>query len=650
LKSFISEQAKNLNEKKVTRESIIKELKEKLKHIPIICPNKPSCDRCNQFISNQTELFAFVETKPSEHETRLTIHNFIIKTQEFYFKRLSQMLIAKAFGQIKSAETLEKIEKRLREELKVKREYTDSDIVKISGKIWRDIEKEAAEGVKEVSVTEQIEAEIFGIYNDGPAFIQDFKGDVIKTLMNIPAVSKAIIEKGKAYLSGESGFLETNQVYELEGQLGEISQIILNEDNAQNYQTGMVARLKRKVEKIIVDFEKINKLKVKTEFKWKLHAFATQKFLMKMWSKQTEWDEQNNPLTILRKNKSQYMDVIIERLKYGFNYDSDGMIAGNCLLNAIKQKALKAANRQRIDDVLALDWLTNTETVRLKYFSELVDEVKEHIFERALNHFNDPKNLIEIWFRIQIIDFSTGKEFDKFSQTFISEIERVIQDVRNSSSIIEIRAYIEKYISSCDEINFPPGLDPNKANDTEIEIYKNRLIEVLNDNNKQMNKTSETYFMSPCDDKQVMDRLGCTHACPLCSALCWGQRGHDEDSGETQKHHTCHQPMGLSGTKYRDSNELLPDSCHHNRHPEWWVGNELMPWDEMKKLDKYNNWKYETHVNNQFNDLMNWFFYKLHESIAQNKGFKPAKPDELRTYCMKNLDIGSIMAAINNKI
>jgi hypothetical protein len=41
-----------------------------------------------------------------------------------------------------------------------------------------------------------------------------------------------------------------------------------------------------------------------------------------MWFKQTEWDEQNNPLTILRKNKSQYMDIIIERLEYGFNYDN----------------------------------------------------------------------------------------------------------------------------------------------------------------------------------------------------------------------------------------------------------------------------------------------------------------------------------------
>jgi hypothetical protein len=157
------------------------------------------------------------------------------------------MLSSKALGQIKSAETFEKIEKRLREELKFKREYTDRDIELIAGKIWRDIEKEAAQGVKEVLVTEQIEGEIFGVYNDGPAFIRDFKSNVIKTLMNFPAVSKAKLEKGKAFFTGESDFLETNQVYELEGELGEISQIILNKENAESHQTGMVAKLKKKV-------------------------------------------------------------------------------------------------------------------------------------------------------------------------------------------------------------------------------------------------------------------------------------------------------------------------------------------------------------------------------------------------------------------
>jgi hypothetical protein len=135
-----------------------------------------------------------------------------------------------------------------------------------------------------------------------------------------------------------------------------------------------------------------------------------------------------------------------------------------------------------------------------------------------------------------------------------------------------------------------------------------------------MNITTEICFMSPSDDKLVMDRLGCTHACPLCSALCWGQRGHGEDSGETQKHHTCHLPMGLSGRMHRDSKELLSMSCHNNkRSTKLWVDDELMSWESMQKLDRYKNWIYRTHVNKKFNDLMNWFCCKLHESIAQNK-------------------------------
>jgi hypothetical protein len=413
----------------------------------------------------------------------------------------------------------------------------------------------------------------------------------------------------------------------------------------------MVAKLKKKVEKIIVDFEKINKLKLKTEFKWKLHAFANQKFRINMLTKQNEWDEKNNPLTILHKNKSQYMDVIFERLKYGFNYDSDGMIAGNCLLNAIKQKAIKAGNRQRIDDVLGIGWLTNSESVRLKYFSELVEEIKNKNLRPALNHFDGPKNQIEFWFIKQVNSFSTGKELDKFSETFKAEIDHVIQDVRNSSNITGIRAYIENYISSCDGINFPPGLDSNKANETEIGIFKNRLIEVLNDNKKQMNITSEIQFMSPLDDKQVMDRLGCTHACPLCSALCWGQRGHDEDSGETQKHHTCHQPMGLNGTNYIYSSELISDLCHDQRYVgNWWIGNENFSWNSLKQLDFFKIWRYETHVNNKFNDLMKWFYFNLHESIAKEKELQPASSHHLSVYGMYNLDIGSIMAAINDKI
>ncbi len=47
---------------------------------------------------------------------------------------------------------------------------------------------------------------------------------------------------------------------------------------------------------------------------------------------------------------------------------------------------------------------------------------------------------------------------------------------------------------------------------------------------------------------------------------------------------------------------------------------------------------------------MNWFFCKLHESIAQNKKAKPANTLEIKRYCLHDLDIRSIMALIYNRI
>jgi hypothetical protein len=73
--------------------------------------------------------------------------------------------------------------------------------------------------------------------------------------------------------------------------------------------------------------------------------------------------------------------------------------------------------------------------------------------------------------------------------------------------------------------------------------------------------------------------------------------------------------MGLSGTKYRGTNTLLCEACHDEKpSDEWLVGidRERMSWEPMINSEKYKNWKYEAHFNDNFNDLMKWFFIKLH--------------------------------------
>ncbi len=157
------------------------------------------CDRCNQFINNQTELFAFVEKKPREQEIKLTNLKFIKKTLEWYFNYLSQMLSTISFSQIKSTENLEKIELKLRILLQNKKQYTDSVIDECAARIWHEIEKEAAERVTQVSVTDQIISEISRAYSDGPNFLAEFNANPIKTLRKITAVSTTISKKRKNF-------------------------------------------------------------------------------------------------------------------------------------------------------------------------------------------------------------------------------------------------------------------------------------------------------------------------------------------------------------------------------------------------------------------------------------------------------------------
>ncbi len=116
-------------------------------------------------------------------------------------------------------------------------------------------------------------------------------------------------------------------------------------------------------------------------------------------------------------------------------------------------------------------------------------------------------------------------------------------------------------------------------------------------------------------------------------------------------HRTSHQPMGLSGTHKRFSLELNTDPCHDQKHGDkWWHNDVLMTFTELKELPKYKNWFYEPHPQKEFNDLMKWFFFRLHNAIAKRKNMKPALKKHINYYDFKSLDIVKTMAKINNKL
>jgi hypothetical protein len=388
-------------------------------------------------------------------------------------------------------------------------------------------------------------------------------------------------------------------------------------------------------------------MEFKSSFKWKMRYFALQKFRIKMLQAQNSWNAMHNPIEILERNKAQYVNVIKERLKNGFTFHGDGNIAGNVLVNAIYQKAKKAGDSQKIEDVLGIGWLTNSESVRLKYFSELAEKVNKNKLWEALEHFRNPQYRIEEWFRNEVNKFSTGNEFKTFRDTYASQLDRVITDVQNLSTISDIRKYIEEFIIQCESINFPKGLDSSKASKTDLDIFIKSIVDVLN---KGCDTLKDPTFIIPSNDDLVMRRLGCTYSCLLCSALCWGQRGHDEDDGANRKHHTCHQPMGLAGVHYKYSGILIFPACNDQADSDEWIEeNKDMKWGEMKVLKNYENWMFESHVNIKFNDLMKWFFYKLNKSIAQDRELKPTPDDELEKNGFNSIDYGLIIATMRGK-
>jgi hypothetical protein len=638
LKKFVSEQAKKFNKKEITKDEILKTLEKKVKYIPSNCHLGDSCSKCAQVAKNKSDLFALVEKKSSNSETRSTIHDYLNKTREWHFKLLSQMLNAVAFKQVESAGVFEKIELKLKNYVKDEKMDIDVEVQTI----FEEICLEAKNNVTQIPVEENIYREITEAYRDIADFNSKYKNEKVPSLRERPAIDKTSFG---GYLNPFSSnkFLETNQVYDLEGKIDEMINDLLNEYNSEIYQRGMVARMKKHIDSILNDFERVNDLKFKIEFKWAVYLYSNQRFKLKMNNLQKKWDDQNNPFELIHKNKKMYVSVIYERLKYGFSYQSDGSIAGNCLLNAIGQKAQTKIDKQLTENVLQTNWLANSQTVRLKYFTELATTINTGDKSKALKHFENPKNGIEEWYLEFLSSFKEGDKI-KFDRIFMAELSKIRGEICELKSIVEMRKFIENYISPFDGIDFPPGLDSTKALPSDIDNFRNRILEVLDDNEKCTKIYYQIKFVRLNEDKMVMDRLGCTNVCKFCHALCWGQRAHEEDQGGTKQHFTCHQPMGLSGKCQSISKELIAEACHEWKdNSKWEEKGKSMTWKELKNLPKYKDWRFDEHIDAKLIEMMSWFFWSLNEDIAEKYELKPAK----RPKSYSELIFDSILIAVN---
>ncbi|CAG8676863.1 9225_t:CDS:2, partial [Dentiscutata heterogama] len=152
--------------------------------------------------------------------------------------------------------------------------------------------------------------------------------------------------------------------------------------------------------------------------------------------------------------------------------------------------------------------------------------------------------------------------------------------------------------------------------------------------------------------KALDDKRRCTEPCDWCGALCWGGRGHHENSGETNMHHTSHQPGGLKGTRCLHTKKLNAIACHKRPNEsgvQYYIKEEQknLKWDEAKSID-YKNWKFEPHYITNFNEIMCWFFEQLNKDLAKTFGCNPADESELKKYgCLKK-DYNDIISVLHH--
>ncbi|CAG8773895.1 3438_t:CDS:1, partial [Dentiscutata heterogama] len=78
----------------------------------------------------------------------------------------------------------------------------------------------------------------------------------------------------------------------------------------------------------------------------------------------------------------------------------------------------------------------------------------------------------------------------------------------------------------------------------------------------------------------------------------------------------------------------------------WYLGkSDPTEWSTAKDKD-FSNWKFNPHYQKMFNNLMCWFFVKLHEDLANYYISEPKSRKSLKSYGWLNLDYDNIINAL----
>ncbi|CAB4487161.1 uncharacterized protein OCT59_001246 [Rhizophagus irregularis] len=640
LQNWTSDDSSNVNSR--IRNECLELIEKGVKDVTD-CENA-NCVECEKTKKERTALENYLKDKNNdkcEMETKQTIENYIELNRKSSSTKLNQMLEAGFIRKGISSDSFEIINSQLEVILRnIPSEGLSSHQREEKVKeIWNLLRSRIVLKNKVIPVTEYINEEFEREYGFMPANLrQDYKSGII------PDLSKCYAYKTLMMISR---YPEEVHILSLQGTLDNLADLIFVNRDSRHY-TGIIRDAKANVDKILSDFSRKLSVTFLPDFKWNVHLYALLNFKPVIESLQEKWNKENTPLGMFDQKKEEYFKVIDTRLQYGHTLISEGHIAGDYLLRVINKKAMKAGNEERVKAIRDIYWLNSSELVRLKYFEKLAEQVQTGDKEEAIQYFLSPKRRIEDWFRRIVDGYVVGNPKQKFDETFNGEFDRVLQDIRNCKSFDEIKRFVNEYMTKVDKIDYKLNLQSSFTKEN-FKIFHRTIEEELRTKGNGRYPKSEP-FQKPSGDKSVMERLGCTEACYRCGALCWGSRDHHINSGVTKIHHTSHQPEGLTGMYYYSSHNLVAVQCHNWKEDDLFRRGETteQTWTQVKA--DLSDWRFESHCIHYFNDLMCWFFEKLHVDLAKIKDKKPATYDELRRNCCINLNYHNIISILRTKV
>ncbi|GBB93801.1 hypothetical protein RclHR1_22310003 [Rhizophagus clarus] len=575
-------------------------------------------------------------------ETRQTIENYIKLNRRSVDTKLTQILEAEFISKGISSESRDIINKHLENILKnmPNEGFSDQEREQKINEIW-DLLQQHISKDRIIPIEEQIDKEVEDIYYNllSTELYRQYMKGILPDLSKCKAYKRIDMHNLNFRFSQ---YVETNELSALTVRIENLIDNILKERDSPHFYPGIIRDLKSKILNICQN----NYL---PEFKWNIHLYALLKFKPKMISLQEQWDNENTQLGMLNQKKDEYLKLIDTRLQYGHTLVSEGHIIADYLLRVIHKKSMNAGNNERKDAVRNIAWLTCAESIRLKYFENLAENVQNGKKEAAIQHFLNPKRRIENWFVRTINNISSGDPEQKYKDTFRAEFNHVLQEIRNCQSFEEIKIFVNNYMIQVDKIDYKLDLDDQIA-ENNLKIFQDTIeIELETKGN---NHPRDEPFQNPSCDKSIMERLGCTEACFWCGALCWGSRDHHENCDKTKIHHSSHQPAGLAFLSDRYTKEIRATPCHNmNDNCDVWYHGKDDPtkWGVAKAKD-FSDWKFEPHCTYHFNDLMCWFFEKLHEDLATRRNLKPASKIDLEENGCLSLNYVDIISTLKTKI